>query len=103
MRLLESSSDMEANPPLTVQDSRTIYWRRVQRLTLQLLLAWFAVTFLVIFFAREISTINFFGWPLSFYMAAQGIVLVYLLIVGFYAWSMKRLDRILKGRTADAQ
>jgi len=34
-----------------------------------------------------------FGWPLSFYLAAQGASLVYLAIIGAYAWQMRRLDR----------
>ena len=94
---------MEAHPSPSSQDSRVIYWQRVRRLTLQLLLIWFAVTFFVIFFARELSVFTLFGWPLSFYMAAQGILLVYLLIVAFYVWSMKRLDRIITRNAADAQ
>jgi putative solute:sodium symporter small subunit len=44
------------------------------------------------FFARELATINFFGWPLSFYMAAQGSMVIYLVIIWYYARAMKRLD-----------
>jgi len=45
----------------------------------------------VSYFARELS-FNFFGWPFSFWMGAQGALAVYLLIVGFYAWYTNRLD-----------
>ena len=72
------------------------YWRETRRLTLQLLLAWFFVTFGVIFFARELSGATLFGWPVPFFFAAQGATLIYLFIVGFYAWRMQRLDSILK-------
>lgn len=75
---------------------RAAYWRRTRRLTLQLLLAWFLVTFGVIFFARELAGFTFFGWPFSFYMAAQGTTLIYVAIVAFYAWRMRRLDKTLK-------
>ena len=68
------------------------HWRHTRRLTLWLLLIWFSVTFGVVFFARQLASVQVFGWPVSFYMAAQGAILVYLLIVAFYAWRMRRLD-----------
>jgi putative solute:sodium symporter small subunit len=76
--------------PLT-QDHRE-YWRRNLRVTAVLLAAWFAVTFGVGWFARDLA-FDFFGWPFSFYMAAQGAQIVYVLIIGFYARYMNRLDR----------
>jgi len=79
------------------------YWSRVRRLTFILLAFWFAITFSIIFFARELSTITLFGWPLSFYMAAQGVILVYLLIVGVYAWRMRQLDRIASNEATDGK
>ena len=69
------------------------YWRRNLRVTVILLLIWFVVTFVVSYYARELSGITVFGFPLGFYMGAQGALLIYLLIVGFYAWYMNRLDR----------
>ncbi len=68
------------------------YWRKNLRMTALLLSIWFVATFVVIYFARELATINFFGWPLSFYMAAQGSLIIYVLIIGFYAMYMKKLD-----------
>jgi putative solute:sodium symporter small subunit len=32
---------------------------------------WFVVTFVVAYFARDLN-FNFFGWPFSFWVAAQG-------------------------------
>ncbi|MBB5610202.1 MULTISPECIES: DUF4212 domain-containing protein [unclassified Janthinobacterium] len=72
---------------------RAAHWRKTQRLTLILLLAWLLTGFLTVFYARELLHLNLFGWPLPFYMAAQGASLVYLAIIGVYAWTMRRLDR----------
>jgi len=58
---------------------------------------WFVVTFGVAFFARELS-FRVFGWPLSFWVASQGALVVYLLIVGIYTWRMERLDAELDDR-----
>ena len=67
------------------------YWRRSRRIVAGLLLVWFVVGFGVAWFARELS-FGFFGWPFSFWVGAQGALLVFLLIVGVYAWLMNRLD-----------
>ena len=67
------------------------YWRKNLRLTAVLMVIGFVVTFVVAFFARELN-FNFFGWPFSFWMAAQGALLVYLALVWFYARYMNRLD-----------
>ena len=88
------------SPPSGQGDS--IYWRRTRRLTALLMAVWLVATVGVIFFARELSTVVFFGWPLSFYMAAQGAVLLYALLNGVYAWRMRHLDQqamdILNGK-----
>ena len=68
------------------------YWRKNLRVTAVLMLIGFVVTFGVAFFARELS-FNFFGWPFSFWMGAQGALLVYVALVWFYAQYMDRLDR----------
>jgi putative solute:sodium symporter small subunit len=46
-----------------------------------------------VFFARDLAHLSVFGWPLSFYLAAQGASLTYLAIIGVYAWRMRILDR----------
>lgn len=73
------------------------YWRKTLVLTALLLLLWFGVTFGVGYFARALS-FRFFGWPFSFWVGAQGALLVYGLIIGFYAWYMNRLDAAYGGQ-----
>lgn len=68
------------------------YWRQNLRITGALLAVWFVVTFVVSFYARELS-FTFFGWPFSFWMGAQGALIVYVVIIWYYARAMDRLDR----------
>ena len=68
------------------------YWSRNLRLTAVLLLIWFVATFVMAWYAVPLAEINFFGWPLSFYMAAQGSLIIYVLVIWFYARSMRKLD-----------
>lgn len=67
------------------------YWRKNVTVTIVLIAIWAFVTYVVGFYARELS-FNFFGWPFSFWVGAQGALVVYVAIIGFYAWYMNRLD-----------
>ena len=67
------------------------YWCKNLALTGGLLLIWLLVSFGVSYFARELD-FRFFGWPFSFWVAAQGALIVYVAIVAVYAWCMHRLD-----------
>lgn len=68
------------------------HWRCTRRLTTALLAVWFVVTFGGAWFARDLTT-AFNGWPFSFWLAAQGALIVYALLVWGYARAMARLDR----------
>jgi putative solute:sodium symporter small subunit len=78
-----------AKPPLT----RLQHWHKTRRMTSLLLILWLLTTFCAAFFARELTGLSVFGWPLSFYLAAQGASLAYLAILAVYAWRMRRLDQ----------
>jgi len=73
--------------------ARALHWRRARRLVLVLLGLWLATSFGTVFFARDLAHLSVFGWPLSFYLAAQGASLIFLAILGAYAWRMRVLDR----------
>lgn len=68
------------------------YWQKNLRLTAVLLAIWFVVTYVVAFFARDLS-FTFFGWPFSFWMGAQGSLIIYVIIIWYYARTMNRLDQ----------
>ena len=72
-------------------DSHRLYWRKTLNITKVLLAIWFVVTFVVSYFARDLN-FNFFGWPFSFWMGAQGSLIIYVSIIWFYAWYMNKLD-----------
>ena len=76
-------------------------WRRRMRATGWLLAVWFAVSFGVSFFARELNVVVF-GWPLSFWVAAQGALLVYMALVVLFARRMGRIDEERDEERGDA-
>ena len=68
------------------------YWNNLRSITSILLIVWFIPTFVISFFANEL-TFDFFGWPFSFWMASQGSLLIYLAIVWIYALVVNQLDK----------
>jgi putative solute:sodium symporter small subunit len=68
------------------------YWQRNLRLTAVLLAIWFVATFVVIYFAPQLNDIVIMGFPFAFYMGAQGSLIIYVLIIWYYARRMNQLD-----------
>jgi putative solute:sodium symporter small subunit len=77
---------------MQLSEKQKQYWSRNLRVTAILLFIWFLVTYVMAFFAIPLAQINIFGWPLPFYMAAQGSLIIYVVIIWYYARYMGRLD-----------
>jgi putative solute:sodium symporter small subunit len=65
--------------------------KRQNRLKWALLSVWLLTSFGPGFFARDLA-IEINGWPLYFWMAAQGSLLIFMAIVVLYAWLMNRWE-----------
>lgn len=68
------------------------FWLQTKRLTGGLLVVWLAVNLLVPWFARDLNAWQVFGFPLGFWLAAGGALLVYLAIIVVYVVAMDRLE-----------
>jgi putative solute:sodium symporter small subunit len=77
---------------MQLTESHKQYWSKNLRITAILLFIWFVVTYVVGFYARDLN-FNFFGWPFSFWVGAQGALIVYVLIIAYYAHYMNNLDK----------
>lgn len=69
------------------------YWNENKRLTWIVMIIWFIVTYVAAFFAPELNKISFLGFPLGYYMGAQGSLIVFVILIFFYAARMNKLDR----------
>lgn len=76
---------------MQISEKQERYWQKNLRITAILLVIWFVVTYVVAFMARDLN-FSFFGWPFSFWVAAQGSLVVYVAIIGYYARYMNKLD-----------
>jgi len=77
---------------MQLTETQRHYWQKNLRITAVLMAIWFVVTFGVGYFARDLN-FTFFGWPFSFWVGAQGALIVYVLLIWYYARTMNRLDQ----------
>ena len=57
------------------------------------LVIWVFFSFLVHWFANDINTINFIGFPLGYYMAAQGSLFAFVIQLFIFVKMQDKIDR----------
>jgi putative solute:sodium symporter small subunit len=69
------------------------YWRYNVKLTTVLLAIWFVVTYLISgLWAGWLNQYTILGFPLGYYMAAQGSLAIFVIEIAVYAWLMNKKD-----------
>ncbi|MCX8027610.1 MAG: DUF4212 domain-containing protein [Thermodesulfovibrionales bacterium] len=69
------------------------YWKENLFLILVLLSIWFTVSYLFgIIFADQLDSIRFFGFPLGFWFANQGSIMIFVVLIAVYVRLMNKLD-----------
>ncbi len=72
---------------------RREYWRRNLRLMGVLLTIWALVSYGAgILFVEPLNNISFIGFPLGFWFAQQGSIIVFVILIAVYVWRMDKLD-----------
>ena len=71
---------------------RAEHWRRTRNLMIGHLIVWFIFAYVVHWFASSLDAISFLGWPLGYYMAAQGSLAIFVIEIAVYAWLMNKKD-----------
>jgi putative solute:sodium symporter small subunit len=72
-----------------------IHWMRTRNLMLAHLAVWFLFGYVIHMFVRPLNTIivPFLGFPLGFYMAAQGSLIVFVVMLFMFARQQDKIDR----------
>lgn len=74
-------------------EQKESYWRFNSRLTLILLAIWFVVAYLLGgLLAGSLNNIVILGFPLGYYVAAQGALVVFVIEIAVYAKLMNQKD-----------
>ena len=81
-------------PDRSAAEAARGYWKATSRLTLGLLVIWFAVSFGAgILFRDFLDTWSIGGAPLGFWFAQQGSIYVFVVLIFVYVLKMRALDR----------
>jgi putative solute:sodium symporter small subunit len=73
-------------------EQRNAYWQKTSRLMWTILVLWLIFSFVVPAFAVQLNSIKFLGFPLGFYMAAQGSLIAYVVLCFWNARAQNKID-----------
>ncbi|MFM7673771.1 MAG: DUF4212 domain-containing protein [Candidatus Fonsibacter sp.] len=67
------------------------HWQATKRLMIITMSLWFFFSTVVFMFAADINSVKFLGYPLGYYMTAQGSMLAFIIMI---FWSNNRQEKI---------
>jgi putative solute:sodium symporter small subunit len=75
------------------QRTREGYWRETSRLTWTIVALWFVSWVGPLVLHHQLNSIVIFGFPLSFWFAGQGSLVIFILLIVWYAVAMNKIDQ----------
>ncbi|MEM6496674.1 MAG: DUF4212 domain-containing protein [Pseudomonadota bacterium] len=68
------------------------HWSSTFWLTVFILLLWFIFAFVVHWYANELNTMSFMGFPLGYYLAVQGSLAIFVVLIFVQNWIQDAID-----------
>jgi putative solute:sodium symporter small subunit len=68
------------------------YWTRTSTLMWTIFALWIFFSFVVPLFAVQLNSVRFLGFPLGFYMAAQGSLIAFVVLCVWNAIAQNKID-----------
>ena len=69
------------------------YWSRTSGLMWTMFALWVFFSFVIHFFVEGLNSVQFLGFPLGFYMAAQGSLIAFVVMLFLFAKRQDTIDR----------
>ena len=73
--------------------SVTRHWSRTSTLMWIMMALWIIFSFIIHMFVTPLNQFKFLGFPLGFYMAAQGSLIAFVIMLFIYAKRQDTIDR----------
>ena len=73
-------------------EARAGHWRKTRNLTIFVLVIWAIFAFGVHLFAKELNQISFIGFPLGYYLAVQGSLAIFVILIFFQNLRQDSID-----------
>ena len=88
------AKDINLDKMINPQNSKVkVYWKKNIRIVLSLLAVWFFVSFgMGILLVDVLDNFRLFGFKLGFWMAQQGSIFCFVILIFVYVYRMNKLD-----------
>lgn len=73
-------------------DARDRYWQKTRNLTIVILVLWAFFSLFIPLIVSPLNNLTFLGFPLGYYMAAQGSLAIFVVEIVIYAKLMNAKD-----------
>jgi putative solute:sodium symporter small subunit len=68
------------------------YWQKTRGLMWTALAIWFVFGFVIHVFVKQLNEIVILGFPLGFYMAAQGSLIIFVILIFWFSHRQNQID-----------
>ena len=68
------------------------HWEKSKNHMIVTLIIWFFFSTVIFMFGAEINSASFLGYPLAYYMTAQGSLLAFVLLIFWFANKQEKID-----------
>ena len=68
------------------------HWEKTKGLMILTLAIWFFFGYVVFMFGSSLNTASFLGYPLAYYMSAQGSIIAFVILIFWFANRQEKID-----------
>ena len=68
------------------------HWEKTKGLMIITLAIWFVFSIVIFMFGEGLNNSSFLGYPLAYYMCAQGSIVVFVVLIFWFANRQEKID-----------
>ena len=68
------------------------HWEKTKGLMIVTLAIWFFFGYVIFMFGESINSVSFLGYPLAYYMCAQGSIIAFVVLIFWFANKQEKID-----------
>ena len=68
------------------------HWEKTKGLMFLTLAIWFVFSIVIFMFGESLNNGSFLGYPLAYYMCAQGSIIIFVVLIFWFANRQEKID-----------
>ena len=68
------------------------HWEKTKGLMMITLAIWFVFSIVIFMFGESLNNGSFLGYPLAYYMCAQGSIVIFVVLIFWFANRQEKID-----------